>query len=294
MRFAFGVFSVLVFLLLPRIAEACPVCGAADKTLPASGNEIAYEGRFRATVDGRAAGYAARYEPMRITEVRIIPGVSKAIGESMMIGADVPLLRRGITSTNGGADIDRMMLGDVEARASFLAYRSSPVGNGRRLTIHGSLKAPTAPLERDAAGRWVPTDLQPGCGSIVPTMGATYTVTWSVVSWWASTSLALPVSVREGPHPGDSLRASSSVQVQPSMKFATRLGVHGRLDSAGDIEGEVDKRSGGGALYVAPELVFSPTEEIVVSAGASFPLLQGTRGHLATSPVALLGVGYDF
>jgi len=293
-RWAFGFFLLLGFLLLPRLAEACAVCGAADKTLPASGNEIAYEGRFRATVDGRAAGYAARYEPMRVTEVRIIPGVSRSIGDSVMLGVDVPLLRRSIASTDGGADVDRMMLGDVEGRVSFLAYRSSPTGNGRRLTLHGGVKGPTAPPERDAAGRWVPTDLQPGCGSIVPSVGVTYTMTWSLVSWWASSSLALPISVRDGPHPGDSFRASTSVQIQPTTKLAARVGAHGRLDSAGAIGDEVDKRSGGGALYVAPELVFSPTMDLVVSAGASFPMLQGTRGHLATSPIALLGVGYDF
>jgi len=62
-------FLLPLFLLLfaPKIAEACAVCGAADTTMPASGNEIAYEGRLRATVDGRAAGFAARYQPVRLT-----------------------------------------------------------------------------------------------------------------------------------------------------------------------------------------------------------------------------------
>jgi len=59
--------------------------------------------------------------------------------------------------------------------------------------------------------------------------------------------------------PGDSLRASFTLQLQPARVLATRLGVHGRLDSTGELDGEPVKRSGGASVFVAPELVASPT-----------------------------------
>lgn len=53
-------------------------------------------------------------------------------------------------------------------------------------------------------------------------------------------------------------------------------------------------RSGGGAVYVAPELVLSPASDLVVSFGAAFPLVQAMRAYRATSPVLLASVGFDF
>lgn len=283
---------VLASAALPQNASACAVCGAADKTLPVRGEEIAFAGRVRATLDGRAAGFAARHVPLRIVEMRLVPGAAVAINEEVLLAADVPVLRRTLETERdtGPVASDRVVVGDAEARASYLAWRSPT----RRLSFFGGAKAPTAPLERDATGTPVPTDLQPGCGSIVPMVGATYTITGSLLSMWASSSLLLPVSVRSGPHPGDSLRASVTAQIQPHKSFAMRTALNGRLDAAGDIGGQVDPRSGGASIFVAPELVTSPIEDLVVSVGAAFPLVQETRGHRVTAPIALVGIGWDF
>ena len=296
-RLAAGLVTLLLTLALVMAAPsalACAVCGAADKTLPARGEEVAFAGRTRATADVRLAAFAARAVPLRIFETRLVPGAAVALGEDVLLSAEVPLLRRSLATTIDRAapaiETDRLMLGDVEARASYTAFRSST----RRLSVHGGLKLPTAPLERDAGGRPVPTDLQPGCGSIVPVVGATYTITRSMFSLWASASLLMPVNVRSGPHPGDSLRAAVTAQLQPARVFAIRAGVHGRLDAAGDVDDQVDRRSGGASAFVTPELVVSPIEDFVVSAGAAVPLVQETRGHRVTAPIALAGVGWDF
>jgi hypothetical protein len=54
------------------------------------------------------------------------------------------------------------------------------------------------------------------------------------------------------------------------------------------------RRLGGASVHVAPEIVLSPTGDVVVSAGASFPLVQEMRGYRATAPVLLASVGVDF
>jgi len=148
---------------------------------------------------------------------------------------------------------------------------SAPARVRQRLTIAAGMKLPTAPLERDPAGNEVHPDLQPGCGSIVPLLGASYVWTSALWSAWASASLLFPVSVRTGAHPGDSLRSSLGLQLQPTRILATRLGVHGRLDGTGELAGEVLRSSGGASVHVAPELVLSPTQDVVVAVGASFP-----------------------
>ena len=291
--------AFLWVLFAARPASACAVCGAADKTLPAKGEEIGFAGRVRVTLDGRAAAFAARFTPLRVTEMRLVPGLAVAIGggggatasdrsDPVLVSVDAPILRRSLSLD--GAASDRWMIGDVEGRVSWVAYRS----RSRRLAVHGGIKAPTAPLERDPAGAMVPTDLQPGCGAIAPLVSATYTWTSTLVTAWTTATLLFPVAVRAGLHPGDSPRASTTIQLQPARVFATRLGVHGRLDAAGDRDGEVDAQSGGASVFVSPELVVSPVSDLVVSVGAAFPIVQETRGHRVTAPIALVGVGWDF
>jgi hypothetical protein len=297
--------------LVTSLVLACAVCGAAEKTLPANGAEVPFDGRKRATLELRAASFATSDRALHIVELRAQPGVAVAIGRDTLVGGEVPLLRRTLEAEGGErpqasglrpqagdrtstSTSTRMSVGDVELRATHTAWRSVPATTNRRLTIAAGVKLPTAPLERDPAGALMHPDLQPGCGSIVPLVGGSYVWTSSLWSAWASTSLLFPVSVRSGAHPGDSLRGSLGMQLQPSRILATRLGVHGRLDGTGELDGEVVRSSGGASVHVAPELVLSPTQDVVVALGASFPVVQEMRGYRATTPVLLASVGVDF
>lgn len=83
--------------LLTSLLFACAVCGAAEKTLPANGAEVPFDGRKRATLELRAAAFASNDGSLRVAELRAQPGVAAAIGRSTLVGADVPLLRRSLT-----------------------------------------------------------------------------------------------------------------------------------------------------------------------------------------------------
>lgn len=294
--------------LVTSLILACAVCGAAEQTLPRSGAEVPFDGRKRATLELRAASFETRDRELRAVELRAQPGFALAIGRDALVGADVPLLRRslelagrrprasglGPPAGDESPTTSTPSVGDAELRAAFTAWRSAPGGTNRRFTLLAGTKLPTAPLERDPAGELVHPDLQPGCGSVVPTIGGSYAWTSSAWAAWASASLLFPVSVRSGAHSGDSLRASLGAQLQPTRIFATRLGVHGRLDGTGELGGEVVRASGGASVHVAPELVLSPTSDVVLALGASFPVVQEMRGYRATSPVLLASVGVDF
>lgn len=293
--------AAVVSVVAPREARACAVCGAAERALPTNGAEVPFEGRRRATFDGRAAAFATRAEyAVHVTELRAEAGAGVAVSPSTMIGVDIPVLRRVVTSEQPRPQIlrpassdrvDHVILGDVELRLSHVAWRNA---DGRRLTLVASAKGPTAPIEHDPTGAPVAPDLQPGCGSIVPSAAATYAWMGSLVSFWTTASFLFPVSVREGPHPGDSLRASGTLQLQPTDVLATRFGAHARYDTTAELDGAVVSRSGGASTHVSTEIVYSPTMDVVIAVGAAFPVVQGMRAYRSTSPVALASVGVDF
>jgi hypothetical protein len=294
--------------LFTSLVVACAVCGAAETTLPSNGTEVPFEGRKRATLDLRAASFETSDRALRVVELRAQPGLAMAVGTTTLLDAEVPLLRRTLAldapaarplgplgaSRQAPDRTSTTMLGDVELRATHTAWRSAPAPVTRRFSISAGVKLPTAPLEHDPAGALVGPDLQPGCGAIVPVVSISHG--WRAPLWsaWTSASLLLPVAVREDSHAGDSLRASVTMQLQPSRILATRLGVHGRLDGTGELAGEVVRRSGGAAVNVAPEIVLSPVGDVVASFGASFPVVQAMRGYRMTAPVLLASVGVDF
>ena len=51
---------MLVLAICPSAARACAVCGAAEKTLPVRGEEIAFAGGARPTLAARLAAFAAK------------------------------------------------------------------------------------------------------------------------------------------------------------------------------------------------------------------------------------------
>lgn len=285
-----GALALLVcgfVLFFCPVANACAVCGAAERALPTSGAEVPFAGRKRITVDGRAAAFATRDARLAVTEMRVEAAGAIAVGGGdTMLSADVPVLRRDVRGT-----APRVGLGDVELRATHTAWRNA---RGQRLTLGGGLKLPTAPLEHDTSGVPVPPDLQPGCGAVMPFVAVTYAAMGSLLSAWTTVSFYLPAAGRDGPHPGASLRGSGMLQVQPFDLVAARLGAHGRWDGRGDDGNEVIRSSGGGAAHASAEIVLAPVKDIVITAGVALPVVQEMRAYRATSPVAMLGIGVDF
>ena len=198
-------------------------------------------------------------------------------------------------STSSLRTTDYATLGDVELRATLLAYESRGSFGRRRFGLIGALKFPTAPIENDSAGVPLSSVLQPGCGSIGPTLGAYYFASRAAWSVYASASLFLPFQVREGPHAGDSARASFHVQFQPQSKFAGRVGVFARLDASGNLTPTTDDPNSGGFIgYVTSELAFSPTDDLVITVGAFLPVVEALRGAHHESAIGALTIAYDF
>jgi hypothetical protein len=212
-----------------------------------------------------------------------------------LVSAALPTIRRTIEDRDGQTSRE-LTLGDAELRASSIVYDTGISGVRRMVLVFGGSKFPTAPLQTDAHGVVLPVALQPGCGSIVPILGASFVALKSPLTFVASTSFFLPFSVRDGPHAGDSWRTSMTLQFQPpKSKVATRFGISTRLDQAGALEDQtVDPNSGGLVVYASGEILVSPATDLVLGVGFFAPALQVLHGNERESTIAMATASYDF
>jgi hypothetical protein len=282
----------LVVTVLTRNAHACAVCSAGNPNVSVAGAVAPLAAGTRATLDLRLG--TVRVGDTTLHDRRIELGFGVALSDTVLLSAHVPGLSRDVRRI-GAPPVTRVSLGDVEARANVVAWSDFAGPTKKRLLLLVGLKAPTAPLQRDGAGELLPVSLQPGCGSIVPALGFTYVASRGIGTFATGLSIALPYSVREGPHPGDSVRTSTTFQVQALPELATRFGLHTKLDSAGErAPGEDDRDSGGFVGYAGTELVLAPVGDLVVSVGALFPAVQVLRGDHREGAVATATFAYDF
>jgi hypothetical protein len=275
----------------------CAVCATADPMVDAPGNERAFAGRLRATLDARIGGASAA-DPdgtsVDVLDRRFEGTVAWAPSSTVLLSLGVPMLDRTIVAN--GQDVERASLGDVEGRVQMEAWAERYASARRRLVLFVGTKVPTAPLEADASGALLPSVLQPGCSSIVPVLGVAYAASRAPWSWMASGTLLLPFVVRDrAPHAGDSLRASLVGQWQPLRWLGARGGVQGRLDGGGLLaNGEPDPSSGGFVGYVSADALFSPASDLVLSLGGMVPVVQAWRGDHHEGPILAASAAYDF
>jgi hypothetical protein len=285
--------ALVVLLLFPaRRVRACAVCSAGNPNVSVAGAEEPFASRRRATLDLRLG--SVRVGPTTLHDRRLELGLGVALSDSILVSAHVPGLSRDVRRI-GAPPVTRVSLGDMEARSNIVAWSDASSPTKKRLLLLAGVKLPTAPLQRDGAGELLPVALQPGCGSIVPTLGFTYVASRGLGTFSTGLAILLPYAVREGPHPGDSVRTSTTFQVQAIPALATRFGIHTKLESTGErAPGVEDRNSGGFVGYAGAEIVLVPFADLVVSIGALFPAVRALRGDHREGSIASATVAYDF
>ena len=277
------------------MALACAVCAAADPTINAPGAEQPFQRRLRISLELMSGNVREGTPDARIlslTDQRVAATVSYAPVRDVLLSLVVPVLHRDLSGAGEQQTI--WTLGDLDLRAYGVAWRD--VSSWRRsFGLFGGLKTPTAPLENDSRGIPLPAELQPGCSSLVPYLGASYSLGRGIWSGQLSAALYLPFSVRSAPHPGYSMRAVSWLQMQPVHALATRVGLTARADASGELSpGVADLNSGGVIGYVTTDVLVSPTADLVLSLGALFPAAQALLGEHREGTILSARVGYDF
>jgi len=287
--------TLAAFGLLARAGEAraCAVCATADPTLTTTGEEQPFRNRLELSADARIGFVEAG--GISLDDRRVEIAAAWAPVRALEISFLAPYLFRTVTESEPLGSFDHATLGDVELRAQTLAYEARGAFGHRRLGIVASIKAPTAPIEYGASGEPLPSALQPGCGGVAPTIGAYWVASYGPWSGYVSASLFVPVPVRNGPHGGDSLRASAHLQFQPSPRFGARVGVFARVDSSGRLDDTQDDPNSGGFIgYVTGALAFSPVQDLVVTGGVFLPVIEALQGDHHEGPIASVTVAYDF
>lgn len=282
--------------LVAREGSACAVCSVGDPTLTSLGTEQPFAGRVRGAVELRQRTDAVGVpgvDRIELSEQRLEATVAWAPHERVFVSAVMPVLRRQIRYVNL-ARRQTWGPGEAEVRARlFMARGGGAAGKVLVATTLG-LKLPTAPAQRGPDGERLPLELQPGTGSVDPSVGAL--VAWFAFPWSAyATALGVwPTRGTDGARASRSLRATVAGQRQLTSWFAGRLAVDGRLDGRAVEGGEVERDSGGAVGYLSPEVLLSPGVDWMLSAAVRWPVVERLRGFHREGVVASVTVARDF
>lgn len=279
-----------------RPAAACAACGCGDPTLTAFGTERPFAGRFRASLDGRyrtdTVGQA-RVDELKLTEARVDAQVAWAPLDRLFLLLTVPTLHRRVEYVNL-ARRSSTGLGDVEIRGKVFLWQDRDFGPRHSIAVLGGVKLGTAPLQRDAGGKLLPIELQPGTGSHDPLLGLQYAATLDRVSLFASAVGMAPTAGTEGFRASPSVRTTFAAQYSFVPAFGLRAVTDGRLDGKGQEDGAAARDSGGFVLFGGMDALVSPVTDLLFVATVKVPVVQALQGFHREGPLLGLAVAYDF
>lgn len=256
------------------------MCGCGDPTLTIMGTEQPYEGRLRFSAE-------SRYREDRVGE----PGVDRytlrelrtdlsaawSASRSVVLSATLPILYR-MGEDSSLREERAFGLGDVELRLRLVVARDRAFAPEHLLALVAGAGLPTAPVGLEGIDSSPSADVQPGSGALQGIVGAAYSHFAEALSLYASATWMLPVRVRGEVDRGPTMRVTLAGQAQLSQLLAVRVGVDGRADAPSRIQGSDDPNSGGFILFASPDLLFSPTEDLLFAFGVRAPFYQALRG----------------
>ena len=156
------------------------------------------------------------------------------------------------------------------------------------------VELPTGSWQKDAAGEYLPLEVQPGSGSLDLVLGASLTAFWGPVSGWLSLRWLQPLLMRDALQPGSALWASLALQHQITSWLALRLGSELRWDQQSEEAGEPDPNSGGTILFGSADLGWSPGADLTLWLGLRLPLVNALHGAHEEGASVSLVVAHDW
>lgn len=276
-------------------AWACATCACGDPTLTSMGTEQPFSGRLRLSTTLRAWGHTVgqeRVDALRLREARMDVAVAYAPLPWLFLSATLPLQAREVRSVSLARERG-WGVGDVEVSAKAFLYQDREFSADHLFSVLAGVKLPTAPRLRAEDGTLLDLDTQLGSGSVDPLAGVAYQHFRGDWSFLVSATGFLPLRGMLGFKAGPSVRTTLAAQYQPAPKWAVRLGLDGRIEAAADIDGEKEENGGGVIGYASPDVLFSPSTDIVVAAGVRVPFFNRLHGRVAPTPIAMMSVAYD-
>lgn len=282
-------------LLVAPAAFACATCACGDPTLTTMGTEQPFAGRLRLAATMRAWGMTtgeATLEPVTLRELRMDVAASYAPLRWLFLSATLPLQARAVRDVSLARERS-WGPGDLELSAKAYVFRDREFSPDHLVSVLVGIELPTSPTVHDAEGRPLSLDAQLGTGSWDPLAGLAYTMFRGEWSFIASATGSLPTRGRMGFRAGASLRNTLGAQYQPHPRWALRLAVDTRLEGASDTLGVRDPDGRGFIGFLTPEVLYSPTTDVIVQAGVRAPVLNLLSGPVRQTPILQAAMVYD-
>lgn len=283
----------------PRSAALAPVlaallpCGAAAQgtTLDVLDGETLYDGGFLLTLgtgverrEELLQGSTTVADPLASHEFewRTTLALQYGLRHDLQLGVALPWVHTEAGSLAG--DLEAFGLGDLELLAKYRFLRLDGRGFATNFAVIGGLSLPTGDDDQRSSGVELPPDLQPGSGSVDPSLGAAVTHEpgrWrfnaAVLQRWYTDADG------DGDRPGDQflveLAAGNRFWLEPYPGPFMRLDLVGRYHREGRdrMDGPLPD-SGGERVTAGLNLAFRPRPSLDFQLYAEVPVHEHVHG----------------
>jgi hypothetical protein len=264
------------------------------------GAEQPFAGRVRlaGTLRHRGDRIGAGEERVSLRETRLELAASWSPLDWLALSATMPIVHRYLELGDGPlgarAPVDAFSPGDLELRVRFFVFHDRAFAPRHLVAVQAGLGLPTGATRALSEEIRLPQDALAGLGAWSPIAGLTYAFFDEPWSLYASAVAWLRFGGHDGERPGEQVRVGVTLQRQLGTVLATRAAVDLRIDAATRLaDGGRDPSSGGAILYVGPDLVLSPTTDLLLVVGLRAPAVQGLRGQHVERAIVELSVAGD-
>jgi hypothetical protein len=268
---------------------ACAVCAAPAPASDATStsDDVTMEGSAEVRVGGLTIGRGE--DARRILERRLEARLGVRPIPEIVLSVGVPVLVRSFDLE--GDESSSVVPGDVEILGNATLVDGGTVIH-HHLSLAPIVKLPTAPVEVDAEGVPLESNLQPGCSSIVPIVSALYAFGQPIWTVRFGGGVNLPFPVRDAPHRGALGSLVAEVELRPVPALALRTGSKWLVEATGaDAEDEAEEDSGGVTGYLSAGVDIRWEDHLSVGIGVDVPVLKALRGDQDPTPIASLRFG---
>ncbi|SET74267.1 transporter [Stigmatella erecta] len=287
--------AAALLLLTPGKASACATCACGDPTLTSMGTEQPFAGRLRLASTMRAWGLtsgASQDSAVSLRELRMDVSAAYVPLPWLTLAVTVPLQTRTVREVSLARERG-WGIGDVEVSARATFFRDRNFAPNHLFSLLAGAELPTARTLKDTQGRPLSLDAQLGSGSVDPFAGVAYTGFQDAWSFLVSATGYLPTRGREDFRGGASLRGTLAAQYQPKARWALRLAADTRLEGKSDTLGVAETEGSGFIGFLSPDVLFSPTTDMVIQAGVRVPVLNRLNGYVRQTPILQAALVYD-
>ncbi|MGF1468841.1 MAG: transporter [Sandaracinaceae bacterium] len=289
-----GLVLLIAAASLPSHAEACATCGCGDPTLTVMGNGTPFEGRLRVSLQAQAR--ADRFgqsgvDRTTIRELQLSLAAAYAPSDRLVLSAQLPLVLRSVGWANG-ARATTLGPGDLELTGRVTVWQDRSFAPS--FLVGGTLgvKLPTSLDHGGPTGR-IPVDAQSGTGTIDPLAGLFLTYLADPWALFTSGVVRVPLAGRYEEEPGTSVRTTTAVQYRVDTHVTLRGAVDTRYDAPALVLGRRDPSTEHFALFLSPEVLWSPVTDLILSLAVRVPVLQVSGQTRRESPYLQLSAVLD-